>query len=103
MKRIGMLLVVTGIAGAAAAHDERPPRGCSAIQVTAPGLERQPRGMLFSTKKILDLHFETRFERAVYGAHVHGKAGDLAKKRVGEISLTAGDLLDHLPAAFKAR
>ncbi len=43
------------------------------------------------------------FDAAVYGAHVHGKAGDLAKKRVGEISLTAADVIDQLPAAFKAR
>lgn len=74
MKRIGMLLVVTGIAGAAFAHDrpQRPPQpeGCSAIEVTAPGLKWQPRRAAFSTKQILDLEFETRFERAVYGEHV---------------------------------
>jgi hydroxyethylthiazole kinase-like uncharacterized protein yjeF len=41
------------------------------------------------------------FDAAVYGAHVHGKAGDLAKKAFGEISLMATDLLDALPRAFK--
>ena len=41
------------------------------------------------------------FDAAVYGAHVHGKAGDLAKRKVGEISLMATDLLDALPRAFK--
>jgi hydroxyethylthiazole kinase-like uncharacterized protein yjeF len=41
------------------------------------------------------------FDAAVYGARVHGKAGDLAKRRVGEISLMATDLLDFLPAAFR--
>jgi len=74
MKRIGMLLVLTGMAGAASAHDReqhrQQPEGCSAVQVTAPGLRRQPRHLLFSTRQILDLEFETRFDRAVYGEHV---------------------------------
>lgn len=35
------------------------------------------------------------------GAYLHGLAGDLAAKRVGQISLTAGDLLAALPAAFR--
>jgi len=41
------------------------------------------------------------FDAAVYGVHVHGKAGDLAKRNVGEVSLMATDLLDTLPRAFK--
>ena len=71
MKRIAMLLVATGIAGAASAHDDRPaPSGCSAIEVTAPGVKKQPRDGRFSTLKILDLDFETRLERPAYGEHV---------------------------------
>lgn len=71
MKRIAMMLVATGIAGAASAHDRGPwPSGCSFIEVTAPGVKKQPRDGHFSTLKILDLDFETRLERPVYGDHV---------------------------------
>ncbi len=70
MKRIAILLVTTAIAGAASAHDAQRARGCDAIEVTAPGIEKQPRPLRFSTREILDLDFETRFERPVYGEHV---------------------------------
>lgn len=33
--------------------------------------------------------------------YLHGRAGDLASARLGETGMTAGDLLDELPAAFK--
>ena len=46
------------------------PDGCSAIEVTAPGVKKQPRDGRFSTLKILDLDFEARLERADYGDHV---------------------------------
>ena len=42
------------------------------------------------------------FEAAVLGAWAHGRAGDLAAGSLGEISVTAADLLDHLPAAIRA-
>ena len=70
MKRIAIVLVTTGIASVASAHQEPTPRGCSAIEVTAPGLRKQPRGLRFSTREILDLAFETALERQVYGEHV---------------------------------
>lgn len=35
------------------------------------------------------------------GAYVHGLAGDIACCRVGEISLTAGDIVEALPEAWK--
>lgn len=35
------------------------------------------------------------------GAYVHGLAGDIACHRVGEISLTAGDIVAALPEAWK--
>ena len=42
------------------------------------------------------------FEAAVLGAWAHGRAGDLAAAQFGQISMTAVDLLDHLPAALVA-
>lgn len=41
------------------------------------------------------------FEAACFGVHVHGFAGDLAAKKIGPISLVAGDILRWLPEAFK--
>jgi len=42
------------------------------------------------------------FDAAVLGAHVHGLAGDLAAKDLGQVSLIASDLVTHLPKAFQA-
>lgn len=39
-------------------------------------------------------------DAARLGVYLHGLAGDLAAARTGEAALTAGDLLDSLPAAF---
>jgi NAD(P)H-hydrate epimerase len=41
------------------------------------------------------------FDAAVLGVYVHGLAGDLAARDKGEISLTAIDLIEALPAAFQ--
>jgi NAD(P)H-hydrate epimerase len=41
------------------------------------------------------------FDAAQLGVHLHGLAGDLACEQLGEVSLTAADLLDYLPAAFR--
>jgi NAD(P)H-hydrate epimerase len=40
------------------------------------------------------------FRAAVLGTYLHGLAGDLARNKLGEVSLIASDLLDWLPAAF---
>jgi ADP-dependent NAD(P)H-hydrate dehydratase len=40
------------------------------------------------------------FDAARLGVHVHGLAGDLAAKELGQVSLIASDLIDFLPAAF---
>lgn len=40
------------------------------------------------------------FESARYAAYVHGLAGDLAAKEVGETSLIASDIISQLPHAF---
>lgn len=41
------------------------------------------------------------FVAAKAGAYLHGLAGDLAVRRVGQISLMAGDVLASIPDAFK--
>lgn len=41
------------------------------------------------------------FDAAVAGVYVHGMAGDLAAREKGQISMTAADLIDCLPAAFQ--
>lgn len=41
------------------------------------------------------------FDAAVLGVAVHGRAGDFAARAVGEVSLVATDLLEHLPNAFR--
>ena len=41
------------------------------------------------------------FDAAVLGTRVHGAAGDVAGKKVGEVSLIATDITDALPEAFR--
>jgi NAD(P)H-hydrate epimerase len=38
---------------------------------------------------------------AYAGVFLHGLAGDIASDILGERSIIAGDLIDHLPAAIK--
>jgi ADP-dependent NAD(P)H-hydrate dehydratase / NAD(P)H-hydrate epimerase len=40
-------------------------------------------------------------DACLLGVYVHGLAGDLAKAAVGEISLVASDVIEHLPQAFQ--
>jgi NAD(P)H-hydrate epimerase len=40
-------------------------------------------------------------EAAVWGVYLHGLAGDMAERELGEISLIAGDIIDYLPHALK--
>jgi len=42
------------------------------------------------------------WDAARLAAYVHGAAGDLAAAKLGQTSLLASDLLDHLPQAFLA-
>lgn len=42
------------------------------------------------------------FDAAVLGVFLHGHAGDLAAAELGEISMTARDIIDHLPRAIRA-
>ena len=41
------------------------------------------------------------FNSAVLGVYLHGRAGDLAAEMVGQVSLTAADLLEVLPDALR--
>jgi len=41
------------------------------------------------------------FDAACLAVRCHGRAGDLAAERLGEVSLIASDLLDYLPDALK--
>ena len=41
------------------------------------------------------------FDAAATGVYLHGLAGDLAARKVGQVSLTAPDVLTYLPAAFQ--
>jgi NAD(P)H-hydrate epimerase len=41
------------------------------------------------------------FEAGALGAYVHGLAGDLAARRLGQLSMVAGDIVESLPAAFE--
>ena len=41
------------------------------------------------------------FEASQLGAYLHGYAGDIAAESLGQPSLTAGDLIDYLPEAFR--
>src|SRR5437763_720870 len=42
------------------------------------------------------------FAAAQLGVWLHGRAGDLARDDLGEVSLIASDLLDYLPRAFRS-
>lgn len=41
------------------------------------------------------------WDAARFGVYLHGLAGDLAARKLGEVSLAAGDLLEFLPAAIR--
>jgi len=42
------------------------------------------------------------YHAACLGAHLHGTAGDLAAEKLGQISLTATDIIEMLPEAFRS-
>lgn len=43
----------------------------------------------------------TQEESCKLGTYIHGLAGDIASQRMGEISMTANDIIDALPEAWK--
>ena len=42
----------------------------------------------------------TSFDAAVLGVHIHSRAGDIAAEKLGQISMTATDIIESLPNAF---
>jgi ADP-dependent NAD(P)H-hydrate dehydratase len=43
----------------------------------------------------------SNFDAAVLGVYVHGLAGDIAAKKMGQVSLIATDIVEALPEAFR--
>jgi len=43
----------------------------------------------------------TSLEASLIGVFIHGLAGDIARDTIGETGMIAGDICEHLPAAFK--
>jgi len=43
----------------------------------------------------------TSLDAAILAAYVHGRAGDIAASRLGQVSLIAPDIIDALPEAFQ--
>jgi NAD(P)H-hydrate epimerase len=41
------------------------------------------------------------FEAGCLGAYLHGQAGDIAARKYGQVSMTAGDIVSCLPAAIE--
>lgn len=44
---------------------------------------------------------ESPLDAACLGVHVHGQAGDLAAEKMGQVAMTATDLLDFIPGAIQ--
>ncbi|GHT24762.1 hypothetical protein FACS189419_09750 [Planctomycetales bacterium] len=51
---------------------------------------------------LLAQKFAPPFETVCLAVHLHGLAGDLAAKKLGEYSVTATAILEHIPNAFLA-
>lgn len=76
--------------------------GCEAVNETGnPGMATAGTGdVLAGVVAALLAQGMAPFAAARLAAWVHGTAGDLAAADLGELSMTARDLLDRLPAAF---
>lgn len=48
---------------------------------------------------LLAQHY-TPLEATCIGVYVHGLSADLAIKKIGQLSLIANDIIEHLPEAF---
>ncbi len=97
-KRLGAIVVLKGHRTVTAS-----PSGRVSINTTGnPGMATAGMGdVLTGVIAALIGQGLAAFNAAALGAYLHGLAGDIAAKRVGQVSLTAGDVLAHLPAAFQ--
>jgi len=97
-KRLGMVVVLKGHRTVVAS-----PSGRVVINSTGnPGMATAGMGdVLTGVIAALIGQGADAFHAAVAGAYLHGLAGDLAAKKQGQVSLTAGDVLAALPAAFQ--
>jgi len=79
------------------------PDGRIAIEPFAnPGLATAGTGdVLAGTITALRAQGLEAFEAAAGGAYLHGLAGELARRSIGAAGMVAGDVLAHLPAAFR--
>lgn len=79
------------------------PEGCVFVNSTGnPGMATGGTGDVLTgvITALLGQGFKP-YDAARIGVYFHGLAGDLAVRKKGQVSLAAGDLLDHLPQAFK--
>jgi len=97
-KRLGAIVVLKGHRTVTAS-----PSGRVSINTTGnPGMATAGMGdVLTGVIAALIGQGLAAFNAAAAGVYLHGLAGDLAAKKVGQVSLTAGDVLAHLPAAFQ--
>ncbi len=98
VRRYGVTLVLKG-AGTLVAS----PRGNLRINLTGnPGMATGGTGdVLTGLIGGFQAQGLSPFAAACLGVYVHGSAGDLAAKKVGQISLIASDLLEEVPAVLK--
>lgn len=97
-KRLGAVVVLKGHRTVVAS-----PEGKTCINTTGnPGMATAGMGdVLTGVIAALIGQGLSPFAAARTGVYVHGLAGDLAAQRVGQISLTASDLIAELPSAFR--
>lgn len=74
-----------------------PDGRCYVNQTGNPGMAKGGSGDVLAG---MVLAFLTQGFPPEWAVYLHGLAGDLAARRLGEYAMTPGDLIEHLPAAF---